>query len=53
MLSKDFLKLMNNSVYGKAMENFRKRVKVSLVKNAKDYKKYVSKPLLFMILSQF
>ena len=35
---------MNNSVYGKTMENFRKRVKVRLVNNAEDYKKYVSKP---------
>ena len=35
---------MNNRVYGKAMENLRKRVKVRLVNNAKDDKKYVSKP---------
>ena len=27
---------MNNSVYGKAMENLRKRVKVRLVNNAKE-----------------
>ena len=41
---KDFFKLMNNSVYDKTMENLRKRVKIRLVNNAKDYKKYVSKP---------
>ena len=35
---------MNNSVYGKAMENLRKRISVRLVNNAKDYKKCVSKP---------
>ena len=35
---------MNNSVYGKTMENLRKRVKIRLVNNAKDYEKYVSKP---------
>ena len=35
---------MNNSVYGKAMENLRRRVKVRLVNNAKDYKKWVSRP---------
>ena len=35
---------MNDSVYGKAMDNLRKRVKVRLVNNAKDYKKYVSRP---------
>ena len=33
-----------NSVYGKTMENLRKRAKVRLVNNAKDYEKYVSKP---------
>ena len=33
---------MNNSVYGKTMKNLRKIVKVRLVNNAKDYKKYVS-----------
>ena len=35
---KDFLKLMDNSVYGKALENLRKRVKIGLVNNAKDKK---------------
>ena len=30
---------MNNSVYGKTVENLRKIVKVRLVINAKDYKK--------------
>ena len=35
---------MNNSVYGKIMENLRKRTKVRLVNNAKNYKKYVSRP---------
>ena len=36
--------MMNNSVYGKTMENFRKRIKVKLINNAKDYEKYASKP---------
>ena len=35
---------MNISVYGKTMANLRKRINVTLVNNAKDYKKYVSKP---------
>ena len=35
---------MNNSFYGKAMENLRKRIKVRLVNNAKNNKKYLSKP---------
>ena len=37
---------MNNIVNGKTMRNLTKRVKVSLVNDAKDYKKYVSKPSL-------
>ena len=35
---------MNNIVYGKTMENLRKRIKVSLVNNSKDYKEYVNRP---------
>ena len=34
---KDFFKLMINSVYGKTMENLRKRVNVRLINNAKDF----------------
>ena len=34
---------MNNSVFGKAMENLKKRINVRLVNNAKDYIKYISK----------
>ena len=35
---------MINSVYRKATKNLRKIINVRLVNNAKDYKKYVSKP---------
>ena len=41
---KDFFKLMNNSVFGKTMENLRKWISVKLVNNAKDYVGYISKP---------
>ena len=33
-----------NNVYGKTMKNLRKRVKARLNNNAKDYKKFVTKP---------
>ena len=35
---------MANSAYCKTMENLRKGINIRLVNNAKDYKKYVSKP---------
>ena len=41
---KDFFKLIINSVYGKTMENLRKRINVRFVNNKKDFLKYTSKP---------
>ena len=40
---KDFFKLMINSVYGKSMENLRKKINVRSVNNRKDFLKYTSK----------
>ena len=62
---KYFFKLINKSVYVKTMEYLRKRVKVTLVNDTKDYKnmeesqisfqgRYLTKiVLLFLKLNQF
>ena len=43
VLKKKF-KLKVNSVYGKTMKKLRKKINARLVNEAKDYKKYASKP---------
>ncbi|KAK3104658.1 hypothetical protein FSP39_007291 [Pinctada imbricata] len=51
---KDFFKLMNNSVFGKTMENVRNRVDIKLAHIEKKLKKFVSKPSFrrFQIFNQ-
>ena len=41
---KDFFRSMINSVYGKTIENVRKRINVKLIKNEIDFLKYTSRP---------
>ena len=41
---KDFFKLIINSVYGKTVENLRKKINVRFINNEKDFLKYTSRP---------
>ena len=51
-IEKDFFKLMNNSLFGKTMENICKHVNVELVTESQKLKKLVAKPT-FKVAKQF
>ena len=40
---RSFFKLLVYSIYGKCMENIRKRIIVKLINNSKNYARYLSK----------
>ena len=42
--NKNFFKLLVNCIYGKCVENLRKRISVKLINNSKDSVRSVSKP---------
>ena len=42
VFEKDVFKFMINSVYGKTMENLRKKINVRLLNNENDFLKYTS-----------
>ena len=41
---KNQFKLLNNAVYGRTMENMRKRIKTKIIKNEKNLKKHTERP---------
>ena len=45
VLKKNYFKLIKNNVFGKAMDNLRKRMSVKLVSKVKYYVKCISKPI--------
>ena len=47
---KSLFKLLNNAVCSKTMENMRKRIKIRIIKNKKDFVKYAQELYILIMI---